>query len=131
MKKSKFLTIIIYIGVLILAFSWMMRLFGGSGGDLSYSQVVKLFQDQQVKSFVIRDDTIYLKLHAEYKGKTSLSAPMADPEGFVSEMWQLLQEQTQAGTLESYDICSWLWWASFPARPLLLRVLSRLRRRTS
>ena len=104
MKKSKFLTIIIYIGVLILAFSWMMRLLGGSGGDLSYSQVVKLFQDQQVKSFVIRDDTIYLKLHAEYKGKTSLSAPMADPEGFVSEMWQLLQEQTQAGTLESYDI---------------------------
>ena len=104
MKKSKFLTIIIYIGVLILAFSWMMRLLGGSGGDLSYSQVVKLFQNQQVKSFVIRDDTIYLKLHTEYKGKTSLSAPMADPEGFVSEMWQLLQEQTQAGTLESYDI---------------------------
>ena len=30
-----------------------------------------------------------------------------------------------------YRLCSWLWCASFPARPLLLRVLSRLGRRTS
>lgn len=29
-----------------------------------------------------------------------------------------------------YRLCSWLWWVSFPARPLLLRVWSQFRRRT-
>ena len=103
MKKSKVITIIIYIAVLVLAFSLMLNLFGGSGEDLSYSQVISMFRKEQVRSFVVKDDTIYLILHTEHNGETALTAPMADPEGFRNDMWELIQAQTDSGVLESYD----------------------------
>ena len=103
MKKSRVFTILIYVAVLVLAFSWMLGLFSGDGEDLSYSQVVKFFNNEQVKSFVVKENTIYLTLHSEYKGKFALTAPMADPEGFHTEMRDLLKSQTEAGILESYD----------------------------
>ena len=103
MKKSRVFTISIYIVILVLAFSWMMGLFSGKGEDLSYSQVIKLFTNEQVKSFVVEENTIYLTLHTEYKGKTALTAPMADPDGFHVQMQELLQSQLSSGILESYD----------------------------
>ena len=103
MRKNRVFTIIIYIAVLVLAFSWMFGLFGGSGEDLSYSQVIKLFNNEQVKSFVVEENTIYLTLHSEYKGETVLTAPIADPEAFRDEMRDVLKEQSQSGVLESYD----------------------------
>ena len=104
MKKSRVFTILIYVAILALAFYWMLSLFGGNGEDLSYSQVVKLFTNEQVRSFVIKEDTIYLTLHEEYNGELVLTAPMADADGFRAEMWDLLQAQTKSGVLESYDI---------------------------
>ena len=103
MKKNKIITIIIYIAVLVLAFSWMLGLFNGSGEDLSYSQVVSMFKKEQVRSFVVEENKIYLILHTEHNGKTALTAPMADPEGFRDDMWELIQTQTDSGVLESYD----------------------------
>ncbi len=103
MKKNRVFTIIIYVAVLVLAFSWMLGLFGGNGEDLSYSQVVKLFNNEQVKSFVVKENTIYLTLHSEYKGQKALTAPIADPEAFRSEMWEVLKMQSESGVLESYD----------------------------
>lgn len=103
MKKSRVFTIVLYVAVLILAFSWMLNLFGGSGEDLTYSQVLKLFNNEQVKSFVVKENTIYLTLHSEFKGKLVLTAALADPESFRSEMSELLVTQTQSGVLESYD----------------------------
>jgi len=104
LKKNRVFTIIIYIAVLVVAFSIMLELFGGNGEDLSYSQVIKLFNNEQVKSFVVKDNTIYLTLHSEFKGKKVLTAPIADPESFLTEMWDLLQTQTDSGVLESYDL---------------------------
>lgn len=103
MKKGRVISVVIYIAVLVLAFSWMLGLFGGNGEDLSYSQVIKLFKNEQVKSFVVKENTIYLTLHSEYKGETVLTAPLADYEGFRSEMWDVLQTQSESGVLESYD----------------------------
>ncbi len=103
MKRSRIFTIVLYMAVLALAFSWMLGLFGGNGEDLSYSQVIKLFSNEQVKSFVVEGNTIYLTLHSEYKGELVLSAPIADPEGFRTDMWELLKTQSQSGVLESYD----------------------------
>ena len=103
MKKSRIIPLIIYVVVLAVAFSWMLGVFGGKGGDLTYSQVVSLFKEEKVRSFVVKDDTIYLILRENVNGKTSLSAPLANPEAFRQEMWDLLQTQTESGVLESYD----------------------------
>ena len=103
MKNRKWIITVIYIAILALTFSWMFGLFGGGGNDISYSQVIGLFQQQQVRSFQVKGDTIELKLHSPYNGKTELKATLADPEGFRQDMWQTLQTQSQNGILEGYD----------------------------
>ncbi len=103
MRKARILPLIIYVVVLAVAFSWMLGLFGGRGSDLAYSQIVTLFKEEKVRSFVVEDDTIYLLLREEVNGKTSVSAPLANAEAFRQEMWSLLQSQTESGVLDSYD----------------------------
>ena len=103
MKKRRIITLVVYVAVLVLAFSLMLGLFKGGSEDLSYSQVISLFKQEQVRSFVVEENTIYLILHNPYNGKTALTAPLADPDGFRQDMWELLQAQTASGVLESYD----------------------------
>ena len=103
MKNRKIITTIIYVAILVLAFSWMLGLFGGRRDNVSYSLIVNLFQQEQVKSFVVEGDVIQLKLHTPYNGKDTLTVGLADPEGFRQEMWGILLSQSQSGVLESYD----------------------------
>ena len=103
MKKRRILPIIIYAVILLLLFSWMMDFFGLGKDKLSYSQVVNLFRNEQVKSFVVSDDEIELELHKPYDGKSKLVVPLAERDRFREEMWDLILEQTASGVLVSYD----------------------------
>lgn len=103
MKKRKILPLLIYGAVIFLILSLVLNVFGNPKDDLTYSQIVELFQEEQVKSFVVKDKEITLKLHKPYNGKTSVSATLADPAGFRSDMWDLLQKQQDSGVLEKYD----------------------------
>ena len=64
MKNRRFIPILIYAAVLVLVFSWISGLFSQKGAVLTYSQVVDLFRAEQVKSFVVEDQTITLYLRA-------------------------------------------------------------------
>ena len=103
MKKTKILPILIYLGILLMILSWIMNVFGVGNSNLPYSKIVEMFRNEQVKSFVVEDHTIELKLTAPYNGKTTVTASMADPEGFRQELGALFEEQAAAGILESYD----------------------------
>ena len=103
MKKRKILPIIIYAALLLLLFSWLMDLFGFGKDNLSYSQIVSLFRNEQVESFVVTDDSIELVLYKAYDGKTELIAPLAERERFREEMWDLIQAQQEAGIITYYD----------------------------
>ena len=103
MKNRKILPVLIYLSILFMILSWLMNAFGSGNTNLPYSKVVELLRDEQVKSFVVEDQSIELKLHAPYNGKTTVTAPLADPEGFRQEMAVLLDEQVASGVLESYD----------------------------
>ena len=102
MKNRKIFTILCYVAILIAVFSLVIGLATKKDSGLSYSQVIKLFKNEQVKSFVIEDNTIYLKLNSEYNGKTAVSAELADPEGFRADMGELIETQLNSGVLESY-----------------------------
>ena len=103
MKFRKVVVIIFYLAVLALIFSWVLGLFTDTGSGLTDSQVIELFNKEQVKSFVVQEQQIYLELNEPFEGKTSVSAALADPDGFRQEMWDMLQEQTESGVLESYQ----------------------------
>ena len=103
MKKRSIFSVILYVVILGLLLSWVLGVFGGAADDLTYSQVVGLFQKEQVKSFVVEDGTITMKLHNPYNGKTELECSLSDNESFRLEMWDTIQAQTESGVLESYD----------------------------
>ena len=103
MKNRKTIAIIIYAAVLVLAFSWMLGIFSGKDDGLAYSQVVELFQKEQVKSFVVEEDTIKMNLHTPYMEKDVIYTTLADPDAFRQEMGALLQSQLESGVLEAYN----------------------------
>ncbi len=103
MKNRKIISIILYIAILALLFSWIVGAFGIGGGDMTYSQVVSQLENGNVKNFYVYDGQIHLQLHNAVNGKTEVSAKMADADAFRREMWDVIQTQSTAGTLESYD----------------------------
>ena len=103
MKNRKLISIVLYIAILSLIFSWLINSFGIGSADFTYSQVVAQLTQGNVKSFYVYDGQIHLELHTPIDGKQEVSAEMADVDAFRREMWSVIQEQTQAGTLESYD----------------------------
>ena len=103
MKKSRIITLIIYAAVLILAFSWMLGVFGPQDDAVPYSQIVELFRNEQVRSFVVQENYIQLELYEAYNGKNEIVTSLADPDAFRAEMQSLFQKQQQSGVLVSYD----------------------------
>ena len=103
MKQRRTIPIFLYVFALILLVSWAVSVFGGGTDDLSYSQIVSLFEQEQVKSFVVSENTIYLELYQPVNDETELRERLADPESFRREMTDLFRDQTERGILESYD----------------------------
>ena len=103
MKNRKQIPLLIYLIGLALIMSWALGAFSGSSDALSYSQIVSLFENEQVKSFVVSENTITLELHQPLNGETELRERLADPESFRSELNELFREQKEQGILQSYD----------------------------
>ena len=103
MKNRKIITVVLYVAILALVLSWMLGLFRNDSDTIPYSQVVALFQQEQVKSFVVDGQYIQLVLHEPYEQSSVIVTTLADPEGFRQDMWPLLQEQSASGVLESYN----------------------------
>ncbi len=102
MKNRRLIPLIIYLVVLIAAFSWAGDLFGEDLNQIPYSQVVELFRQEQVRAFEVRENVITMDLHAPLSGETTVSAYLANPESFQKELGQLLASQQEAGVLEYY-----------------------------
>ena len=122
MKKRKLqLPLLIYLLALILLLNWGMGIVSSRANHLSYSDIVILFETEQVKSFVVRENAIELKLHTAVNGKTELTEHLADPESFRAEMMELIRVQKEQGILESYDFIPESGFSPFDlVLPLLL-----------
>ncbi len=103
MKNSKFLNVVLYVLMVAMVVSLLMSIFGTDEDALSYSQVVSLLQNEQVRSFTVQGQTMVLSLYQPYNGKLTLETTISDTESFRRELWDTIQEQSQSGVLESYD----------------------------
>ena len=103
MRNRNTFSVILYLVLMGVMLSWVLGIFDNADDGLSYSQVVELFQEEQVRSFRVKDQLIELNLYSSYNGETTVLASLADPECFRQEMWQTIQTQSQNGILESYD----------------------------
>ena len=103
MKKSRWIPLVVYVALLLLFFSWANHLFDSRQNSIPYSQVVELFRQEQVRQFVVEDQTITLYLRTPYNGQTTVTTDLADPASFRQEMNELLTQQSESGVLEKYD----------------------------
>ncbi len=103
MKKRSIFPIIMYAIILVVIFSLITGWIGGLNQGVSYSEVVRLFKEENVRSFTVSGDTIELELYKPYDGSRNLSADVGSGENFRREMWDLITEQSENGILESYD----------------------------
>ncbi len=127
MKNRKFITLVVYVGILILAFSLLTGAFGPKDDGLVYSEVVSLFRNEQVRSFVVEDNYIRLYLHTPYREKDDLLVSLADPDMFRAEMWDLIQEQAKSGVLEAYNFIPEEKWSPYDfVLPVILAGLALL-----
>ena len=106
MKNRRTITLVLYVVILAVLFSWMLGVFSPRDDKLPYSQVVELFRQEQVKSFTVRDQQIELELYAPYDGDMKIKTKIGDVNAFRQEMGALFQSQQEAGILESYNFVS-------------------------
>ena len=106
MKNRRAIPLIIYLIILAVSFTWMSGMFSSDRNAVPYSQVVSMFEKEQVRSFLVQGDRLTLYLNTPYDGETTVVTNLADPEGFRNEMTELFRQQTEAGILQSYDFVS-------------------------
>ena len=103
MKNQKIIPRLLYIVLLFAVFSWAMDMFDQNLNQMPYSEVLSLFEKEQVKAFQVEDKVITMELHTPIEGETVVSATLAYPEGFYAEIHDLLVQQEKAGILEYYQ----------------------------
>ena len=102
-KQGRSIAPFIYLLVLLAVFSWALNAFGQKTNTIPYSQLVELFQNEQVSQFLVEGNTITLILRSPINGKNTITSGLADPEGFRSQMQSLFDRQMKSGVLTAYD----------------------------
>ena len=80
MKNRKIIPMLVYLVMLFLIMTWVTGGFGQRQANLTHNQIVELFEQEQVKSFVIEGNRIELKLHGTYDGESTLLCSLGDPD---------------------------------------------------
>ena len=62
MKKRRSFSIVIYIVLLVLFFSWVIGLFTGDDNKLNYSDIVRLVEQNKVTALVVEGTAVKLEL---------------------------------------------------------------------
>jgi len=95
---------ITYVVIMALLFLFMGNFLGGdTGNQLSYAQVVELFEDGDVRSFSLSaDGQLVLELHSLAEERT-VTARIGNVEQFHTDLDGLIQAQKEDGTLVDYD----------------------------
>ena len=102
-KQGRSIAPFIYLLVLLAVFSWALNVLGPKTNTIPYSQLVELFQNEQVSQFLVEGNSITLVLRTPMNGKNTITSGLADPEGFRSQMQSLFDRQTKSGVLTTYD----------------------------
>ena len=104
MKKHRLFPMLLYLVTLYLILNWASGGFNMNRAELSHTEIVQLFREERVESFVIQGNEIELQLHGTYDGKEELVCQLGDPDYFLSQVEDLLAQQQESGVLLGYDL---------------------------
>ena len=104
-QQPKTLQTILLVAVLALVLVVLSSsLLTQNGSRLAYSDVLDLFENERVESFVLQGDTLTLTLYgsdAEQAG--TATAKIGDSETFHKDLDETIAAQSAAGVLKSYN----------------------------
>ena len=99
-KRPNYVLWMLCVFMLLSAASYFFR---PKEPEISYAEVVQLFEQEKVKSFTVQDTTLTLKLREAVDGKTELRKELYDFDLFYEDLNDLVVEQKAAGILEDYN----------------------------
>ena len=99
-KRPNYVLWMLCVFMLLSATSYFFR---PKEPEISYAEVVQLFEQEKVKSFTVQDTTLTLKLREAVDGKTELRKELYDFDLFYDDLNDLVVEQKAAGILEDYN----------------------------
>ena len=99
-KRPNYVLWMLCVFMLLSAASYFFR---PKEPEISYAEVVQLFEQEKVKSFTVQDTTLTLKLRETVDGKTELRKELYDFDLFYDDLNDLVVEQKAAGILEDYN----------------------------
>ena len=118
MKKlgSNFIFVFLIIAIGMLAI-WAMRLPAANKDQAVYSDIRDLFEAEEIKSFVLSDSTLVVKLKTpDSSGNDTKTFQIASFSVFYNDFNDIVTEQYAAGILEDYDypaVNETPWWVMF------------------
>ena len=112
-SNSNLKTVLIYFIIVAVMIFILSGVFSNQGGTpITYSDVVKYFQTEQVVQFNVDvDDVITMKL----KDNTTVSYQLKDTDYFREDLGDLILSQLEKGTLTKYEFeppVVWPWWVA-------------------
>ena len=103
LRKRRIITIVIYVLLLALFFAWIFGLFQPRQDELTYSDVIALFELEQVRQFVCKGNVLQVTLSVPYQGKLTYTTTLGDVSQFRAELGDTFRSQYERGILQSYD----------------------------
>ena len=103
----------IFIAIILLATIYLLSSQNKSYSEIEYSEVCRLFEQEQVDYFVLENNTLYLTLKSPYNGVTTVTHKLADIGIFYNDMGDLITQQRKSGVLKNYNYdpgWSTPWW---------------------
>ena len=104
-QQPKTLQTILLVAVLALVLVVLSSsLLTQNGSRLAYSDVLDLFENERVESFVLQGDTLTLTLYgSEAEQAVTATAKIGDIETFHKDLDETIAAQSAAGVLKSYN----------------------------
>ena len=106
---------------LLIALILIMTVFALQGGrndqtELTYGQIRRLLEEQQVSQVILEDNTVTLWLKEPVDGQAAVQYDVGDPDWFREDFNDLIVEQMRLGIISDYDYPQgWVapYWMSF------------------
>lgn len=107
-----------YLLILVILLATILTMTNGTQKypTVKYSEVVDLFEKEQVKTVTATDEKLVLELHSEYEGSATVVNELYSMDYFLEDLGDLIKEQKEKGIIEYYDlVIPWTapWWLSW------------------
>ena len=104
MKKDRKRDVGFYVLILVVLVAVIFLLLSNNSPEgMKYSEVRRLFEREQVKSFIVDGDTLVMSFREPYEGRYTASHDLYSFSVFYEDLHELIDQQWHDGIIEDYS----------------------------